>query len=327
MATVLGCIADNFTGATDLAGLLARAGARASPRIGVPASEPADTAQFEVIALKIRTESAAVAVEKASTTFDWLRQAGAQRFFWKYCSTFDSTAEGNIGPVAEALITKLGAYQNIYCPAFPENGRTIFMGNLVVGREPLAERPMKDHPLTPMRGSNLKRLLEPQVGLPVGLAECHTVANGADVLREELAMLPSNGVAHVVVDATGKLISGDRPTNEVPLHIAFYEARSTAGAVVHLHSRHAVALSMMPDVDPEDIQPAFTPCAIMKLGRVKLLPFLLRMTRRWVRLSGILLENGRQLCLPIMELWSSARTLRLPVTLSRNSKTQHGWRC
>jgi uncharacterized protein YgbK (DUF1537 family) len=83
----------------------------------------------------------------------WLREAGASRFFWKYCSTFDSTAAGNIGPVAEALMADLGAAQTIYCPAFPENGRAIFMGVLFVGRQPLAESPMKDHPLTPMRDS------------------------------------------------------------------------------------------------------------------------------------------------------------------------------
>jgi uncharacterized protein YgbK (DUF1537 family) len=201
MTTVLGCIADDFTGATDLAGLLARSGVRVSLRIGVPAEPPTDTAAFEVIALKSRTAPVADAVAETRAALAWLKAAGAQRFFWKYCSTFDSTATGNIGPVAEALMQDLGTDQTIYCPAFPENGRSIFMGNLFVGQQPLAESPMKDHPLTPMRDSNLMRLLEPQVTRAVGLADRLTVAQGPQVLRRELDHLKAQGVAHVVVDA------------------------------------------------------------------------------------------------------------------------------
>lgn len=201
MTTVLGCIADDFTGATDLAGLLARSGVRVSLRIGVPSEPPAHTSPFEVIALKSRTTSVAEAVAETGAALNWLRQAGAQRFFWKYCSTFDSTAEGNIGPVAEALMAALGVEQTIYCPAFPENGRSIFMGNLFVGEQPLSESPMKNHPLTPMRDSNLMRLLAPQVTRPVGLANRLTVAQGAEALRAKLEALKAEGVAHVVVDA------------------------------------------------------------------------------------------------------------------------------
>lgn len=201
MTTVLGCIADDFTGATDLAGLLARSGVRVSLRIGVPETPPRDTAAFEVIALKSRTAPVAEAVAETRAALKWLQDAGAERFFWKYCSTFDSTPEGNIGPVAEALMADLGTDQTIYCPAFPENGRSIFMGNLFVGQQPLAESPMKDHPLTPMRDSNLMRLLAPQVTRPVGLANRLTVARGAEALRAELACLRAQGVAHVVVDA------------------------------------------------------------------------------------------------------------------------------
>ena len=201
MATILGCIADDFTGATDLAGLLARSGVHVSLRLGVPEAPPSDTAPFEVIALKCRTAPVAEAVAECRAALTWLQAAGASRFFWKYCSTFDSTAEGNIGPVAEALMDDLGADQTIYCPAFPENGRSIFMGNLFVGQQPLAESPMKDHPLTPMRDSNLMRLLEPQVARPVGLADRLTVARGATSLRTRLAALKDEGVAHVVVDA------------------------------------------------------------------------------------------------------------------------------
>ena len=201
MTTVLGCIADDFTGACDLAGLLARSGLPVSLRMGIPSDPPADTAPFEVIALKCRTEPVAEAVANCRAALAWLRSAGAERFFWKYCSTFDSTAEGNIGPVAEALMADLGTDQTIYCPAFPENGRAIFMGTLFVGRQPLAESPMKDHPLTPMRDSNLMRLLQPQVTRPVGLADRLTVARGEEALRAELARLKAEGVAHVVVDA------------------------------------------------------------------------------------------------------------------------------
>lgn len=201
MTTLLGCIADDFTGATDLAGLLARSGVQVSLRIGVPSEPPVDTAPFEVIALKCRTAPVDEAVSACRDALDWLRRAGAKRFFWKYCSTFDSTAKGNIGPVAEMLLDELGSDQTIYCPAFPENGRTIFMGNLFVGRQPLAESPMKDHPLTPMRDSNLMRLLQPQVSRPVGLVDRLTVARGAEALKSALKDLHDADVAHVVVDA------------------------------------------------------------------------------------------------------------------------------
>jgi uncharacterized protein YgbK (DUF1537 family) len=201
MATLLGCIADDFTGATDLAGLLARSGAPVSLRIGVPDEPPEEAAAFEVIALKCRTAPVEDAVAECRAALAWLRQAGAERFFWKYCSTFDSTPEGNIGPVAEALMANLGARQTIYCPAFPENGRSVFMGNLFVGQQPLAESPMKDHPLTPMRDSNLMRLLAPQVSDAVGLADRLTVARGAKALRERLDALAAEGIAHVIVDA------------------------------------------------------------------------------------------------------------------------------
>lgn len=201
MKTVLGCIADDFTGATDLAGLLARSGMRVNLRIGIPEGPPTDTAAFEVIALKSRTAPVADAIAQTRAALKWLQEAGAKRFFWKYCSTFDSTPQGNIGPVAEALMADLNTNQTIYCPAFPENGRSIFMGNLFVGETPLAESPMRDHPLTPMRDSNLMRLLAPQVTKPVGLANRLTVAQGADALRAKLAEMATQGIAHVIIDA------------------------------------------------------------------------------------------------------------------------------
>ena len=201
MSTILGCIADDFTGATDLASLLARNGMQVSLRIGVPTEAPSNTAAFEIIALKTRTAPVEKAIADARAALHWLQCRGAQRFLWKYCSTFDSTDEGNIGPVAEALMSDLNADQTIYCPAFPENGRSIYMGNLFVGQKPLAESPMKDHPLTPMRDSNLMRLLEPQVTKSVGLVDMMTTAKGAYAVAATLNKLKKDGVAHVIIDA------------------------------------------------------------------------------------------------------------------------------
>jgi uncharacterized protein YgbK (DUF1537 family) len=169
--------------------------------MGVPDAPPTDTVEFEVIALKCRTAPVDEAVAECLAALAWLKQAGSARFFWKYCSTFDSTATGNIGPVAEALMADLELNQTIYCPAFPENGRSIFMGNLFVGTQLLAESPMKDHPLTPMRDSNLMRLLTPQTTAPVGLADRLCVTKGVGALQARLHELRQQGVAHVVVDA------------------------------------------------------------------------------------------------------------------------------
>ncbi|MFK0164331.1 3-oxo-tetronate kinase [Rhizobium sp. NPDC090279] len=205
MTLLLGCIADDFTGATDLAALLARSGLPVSLRIGIPEEKRRrdETAAFEVIALKCRTSPVDIAVEQARQALQWLREAGASRFFWKYCSTFDSTANGNIGPVADMLMAETGATQTIYCPAFPENGRSVFMGHLFVGEQLLSESPMKDHPLTPMRDSSLIRLLTPQVAGPVGLANRNIVSKGPTALRARLAQLGDDGIRHVIVDAVG----------------------------------------------------------------------------------------------------------------------------
>ena len=208
-STFLGCIADDFTGATDLAGMLARSGAKVSLYMDIPeTTAEADSARpgseasgIEIIALKCRTAPADDAKRECLKALDWLRQRGAQRFFWKYCSTFDSTDKGNIGPVAEALMAALDCRQTIYCPAFPENGRSIFMGNLFVGQQPLAESPMKNHPLTPMKDSNLQRLLNPQVTRKTGLIDRLTVAQGSDAIATALRSLANDDVAHIVTDA------------------------------------------------------------------------------------------------------------------------------
>lgn len=200
---ILGCIADDHTGATDIAGLLARSGVPVSLRMGVPDCDPAaaDVAAIEVIALKSRNAPVAKAVAQARAAYAWLKAAGAGRFYWKYCSTFDSTAKGNIGPVAEALMADLAVDQTIYCPAFPENHRSVYMGYLFVGEQPLDESPMKDHPLTPMQDSNLMRLLAPQVRGKTGLTNRSCVARGAQVLGHRLEELRKDGVQHVITDA------------------------------------------------------------------------------------------------------------------------------
>ena len=159
----LGCVADDYTGATDLAGLLRRSGASVKLHFGLPKEASDGSADIEIIALKCRTEPVDIAVHDCSEAAHWLLAGGAERLYWKYCSTFDSTAQGNIGPVAEALMAITGQTQALYCPAFPENGRSVFMGHLFVADQLLNESSMKDHPLTPMSDANLARVLAPQV--------------------------------------------------------------------------------------------------------------------------------------------------------------------
>ena len=201
--TILGCIADDFTGATDLASLLARSGIKVSLRIGIPSEEPdvGKTAPVEIIALKCRSVETEQANKETTEALAWLKKSGAKRFFWKYCSTFDSTEQGNIGTVAEALMKEIGTDQTMYCPAFPENGRTVFMGHLFVGEQLLSDSPMKDHPLTPMKNSNLETLLKPQVKGKTGLVKQAYVSQGVDAVKTRFAELKNEGVAHIVVDA------------------------------------------------------------------------------------------------------------------------------
>ena len=158
----LGVIADDFTGATDVASMLVRAGMKTVQVVGVPQGS-APEADAVVVALKSRTAPVDEAVRDALAALRWLQEAGARQFYFKVCSTFDSTAQGNIGPVAEALLQALDSDFSIACPAFPENGRTVFRGHLFVGDELLSESSMRHHPLTPMTDANLVRVLQPVV--------------------------------------------------------------------------------------------------------------------------------------------------------------------
>jgi 3-dehydrotetronate 4-kinase len=197
---VLGVIADDFTGATDVASMLVRAGMRTIQVIGVPQGAP-PAADAVVVALKSRTIAPAQAVQQSLAALEWLRAAGARQIYFKYCSTFDSTPQGNIGPVTEALLAALDANFTIACPAFPENGRTIYRGHLFVGDQLLSDSGMRDHPLTPMRDANLVRVLQAQTAGRVGLIRHDAVTRGEAAVRERIAALRAEGVRAAVADA------------------------------------------------------------------------------------------------------------------------------
>jgi len=202
MIPLLGCIADDFTGATDLANMLTRGGMRTLQTIGVPdAGTALPGADALVVALKSRTIPAHAAVAQSLAALEWLAGQGCRQFLFKYCSTFDSTDAGNIGPVADALLARLGADFTIACPALPENGRTIFNGHLFVGAQLLSESPMKDHPLTPMTDANLVRVLRRQTPAKVGLVPYAVVRQGAAAIRGAFDRLRADGVRHAIVDA------------------------------------------------------------------------------------------------------------------------------
>ena len=198
---LLGCIADDFTGATDLANNLVRAGMRVVQAIGVPA-QPLDVeADAVVVALKSRTIAPQEAVAQSLAALRWLQSQGARQIYFKYCSTFDSTARGNIGPVTEALMDALGCDFAIATPAFPDNHRTVFKGHLFVGDALLDESGMQNHPLTPMADPNLVRVLQAQCRRKVGLIDYRVVVQGEVAIRARIAALRAEGAGLAIVDA------------------------------------------------------------------------------------------------------------------------------
>lgn len=202
VSPLLGCIADDFTGATDLASMLASNGMRTVLCIGVPApGDAVPEADAVVVALKSRTAPAAEAVADSLAALGWLRDAGCRQFFFKYCSTFDSTDAGNIGPVGDALIDALDAGFALACPAFPANARSVYQGHLFVGAALLNESGMERHPLTPMTDANLVRVLGRQTGGPVGLVPFATVEKGAAAIRQAMTALKEQGRRWAIVDA------------------------------------------------------------------------------------------------------------------------------
>jgi len=198
----LGCIADDYTGASDLANTLTRAGLRTVQTIGVPADDLAlPEVDAVVVSLKSRSIEAGLAVSRSRAAEAWLRGRGAGHVLFKICSTFDSTDKGNIGPVMDALRAGGGDDVVLVTPAFPETGRTVYQGNLFVGAVPLNESPLKDHPLNPMHDSNLVRVLACQSKTQIGLVDLATVSRGADAVRAKLAELSAKGVGAAIIDA------------------------------------------------------------------------------------------------------------------------------
>src|SRR3984957_17570817 len=201
MPVLLGAIADDFTGATDLANTLVRHGMRTVQLIGTPAGPAPEDVDAVVVALKSRTIPATDAVAQSLAALRWLEATSTRQIFFKYCSTFDSTDCGNIGPVADALMEALRTDLPVFCPAFPENGRTIYQGYLFVGDVLLSESGMRDHPLTPMRDPSLVRVLQRQSQGRVGLVEQPVVARGADAIHAAFARLRQAGFRHAIIDA------------------------------------------------------------------------------------------------------------------------------
>ena len=198
---LLGCIGDDFTGSSDLANTLAKEGMRAAQYVGAPTGPADPSVEAGVVALKSRSIPAADAIRLSLDALEWLRAQGCRQFFFKYCSTFDSTDAGNIGPVAEALAEKLGAKSVIFCPAFPATGRSIVHGHLFVGDKLLSESGMENHPLTPMKDPDLRRVLARQSKGAVGHVSYDVVAAGAEPVRAKLGSESAAGRDLIVVDA------------------------------------------------------------------------------------------------------------------------------
>jgi uncharacterized protein YgbK (DUF1537 family) len=198
----LGCIADDFTGATDLANNLVRSGMRVVQTFGVPTAPLSSDVDAVVVALKSRTIPADQAIAQSLDALTWLKAQGATQIYFKYCSTFDSTPEGNIGPVTEALMDALNCKFTIATPAFPDNGRTVFKGYLFAGAVLLNESGMQNHPLTPMTDANLVRVMQAQTKRKVGLIDHTVMAKGTAAIAEKIKQLESEGVSVAIVDAT-----------------------------------------------------------------------------------------------------------------------------
>lgn len=216
---LLGCIGDDFTGSSDLANTLAKGGMRVTQYTGIPDGAAAPDVQAGVIALKSRSIDPADAVAQSLAALDWLKAQGCRQFFFKYCSTFDSTAKGNIGPVADALAEALDAHKVIVCPAFPGTGRSVYQGHLFVKDALLAESGMQNHPLTPMTDSDLRRWLAPQTRYEVGHVGAADVFAGAEAVSTALDAQHAAGKRHIVVDAIRDedLVAIGRAARDLPL--------------------------------------------------------------------------------------------------------------
>lgn len=198
---LLGVVADDFTGASDIANTLAKGGLATIQFLGVPDRNAPGDCEAGVVALKSRSVPAADAVSQSLTALRWLQDQGCRQFVFKYCSTFDSTPEGNIGPVGEAMAEALGVRGVVACPAFPGAGRTVYQGHLFVGDRLLDESGMESHPLNPMTDADIRRWLARQSRDPVGLVGWSTVRQGAGAIRRALDEAASAGQKLVIADA------------------------------------------------------------------------------------------------------------------------------
>jgi uncharacterized protein YgbK (DUF1537 family) len=214
----LGVIADDFTGATDIAGFLVAGGLSTIQLNGVPREDIEVEADAVVISLKSRSSPVDEAVAESLRALEWLSRKGCAQFYFKYCSTFDSTPAGNIGPVVDALLDALRESFTVICPALPVNGRTVYNGYLFVGGVPLDESGMRHHPVTPMTDANLMRLMDAQAAGRTGLVPSTIVGAGSEAIRQALAELARQGFRYGVVDvlcddhlaAIGVAVSGMR---------------------------------------------------------------------------------------------------------------------
>ena len=259
----LGCIADDFTGATDLANNLVRSGMRSIQLIGPDARAADDGSAADhdavVVALKSRSIPAAEAVRLSLDALGYLRDLGCRQFYFKYCSTFDSTDAGNIGPVAEALLDALDLDQTIYCPSFPATGRSVYMGHLFVGDRLLSESGMESHPLNPMTDPDLVRVLARQSTRAVGRITAPQMAAGPSVVHECLQHLAGEGVAHVIVDTLSDddLALLGRACLDLPLVTA------GSGLAIGLARALAEAGRIRPDSAAGRLEPADGPAAVL----------------------------------------------------------------
>ena len=244
---LLGCIADDFTGASDLANNLVRSGMRVVQTIGVPASPLSADVDAVVIALKSRTTSPQDAITQSLAALSWLQAQGAGQIYFKYCSTFDSTAQGNIGPVTEALMDALGTDFTIATPAFPDNNRTVFKGYLFAGDTLLNESGMQNHPLTPMLDANLVRVLQAQTKRVVGLTDYSVMAKGAEAIEARIKQLKASGVGIAIVDA----ISNDDLMRLGPALKGMPLVTGGSGVAIGLPQNFGIAPSLQSSVLPQ----------------------------------------------------------------------------
>lgn len=198
---MLGVIADDFTGASDIASFLVENGLKTIQMNGVPDYILQSEVDAIVISLKSRSNPVEEAISQSLQALDWLQQNGCKQFYFKYCSTFDSTEKGNIGPVTDALLDALQDNFTMICPALPVNGRTIFNGYLFVGNVLLNESGMQNHPITPMKDANLVRLMDKQAQGKTGLVSYADLMKGCEFVKSRFAELKQQGFRYAVVDS------------------------------------------------------------------------------------------------------------------------------